>query len=90
VELEKKDALSIKKGDPITIRGPVSYVQGSVFGGENCVAIQVWPNSKDSVVGGFGMGNLGLPHTIVISVSKDVTCSVGRFKSLRVHTFMGE
>ncbi|MEI8372863.1 MAG: DUF4339 domain-containing protein [Planctomycetota bacterium] len=90
IELEKKDALSIQKGDPITIRGPVSYIQGSSLGATDCVAIQVWPNSKDSVTAGFGMRNLGIPHTIAVPVSKNVTCSVGRFNLLRVHTFLGE
>ena len=90
VELEKKDALSIQKGDPMEIRGPVSYVQGSVFGASDCVDIQVWPNSKESVVAGFGLGNLGTPHTIAVPISESVTCSVGRFKSLRAHAFDGE
>ena len=90
VELEKKDALSIQKGDPITVRGTVSYVQGSVFGGSDCVDIQVWPNSKESVATYFRMGNLGTPQTIAVPISGSVTCSVGQFKSLRVHTFNGE
>ena len=63
VELEKKDALSIQKGDPITVRGAVSYIEGSVLLANDCVVIQVWPNSEQSVVKGFGLGNLGQsPH----------------------------
>ena len=90
VELAKKDALSIQKGDPITVRGAVSYVEGSVLLANDCVDIQVWPNSQQSVVKGLGLGNLGTPHTLAMPVSDSVTCSVGRFKLMCVHTFFGE
>jgi len=70
VELEKKDALSIQKGDPMEIRGPVSYVQGSVFRRERLCRYTGWPNSKESVVAGFGLGNLGTPHTIAVPIPK--------------------
>ena len=48
VDLEKSKALSIHRGDPITVRGPVSYIEGSLFpSGSHCVVIQVRPNSKE-------------------------------------------
>ncbi len=90
VDLERSKALSIHKGDPITVRGTVSYIQGGLLlSGDNCVAIQVWPNSKDSVTKGFGLGNLGTPHTLVVPVSDSVACSVGPFASLGVCHFLG-
>lgn len=90
INLEKKDALLIQKGDPITIRGPVSYKEGGVLFPSDCVDIQVWPNTDQSVVKGLGLGNLGSPQTIAMPVSGGVSCSVGRFGSLPVHTYFGE
>jgi len=90
VELEKKDALSIQKGDPIAVQGAVSYIQGSVLLASDCVDIQIWPNSEQSITKGLGLGNLGSPHTIAVPISGSVTCSVGRFKLLHVHRYLGE
>jgi hypothetical protein len=92
VELEKKDALSIRKGDPITVRGAVSYVGGAVLlGGMDgyCIEMQVWPSNANhpSIM---GIGGMGQPHTIVVRVSDNVKCSVGRFRSLPVLRFMAQ
>ena len=94
IELKREDALSIHKGDPISVQGPVTYIEGSTlgFGSNNCVEIQVWPNSEENIVGQVfsGFGDLGSPHTIGVPVSDDVTCSVGRFKSMSIHKYGGE
>ena len=90
VELQRRDALSIRKGDPIMVEGPVSYVEGAQLMPEGCIAIQVWPNSGGSVVKHIGLGDLGTPHTIIVPVAPSVTCSVGPFKSLRVHKFLSD
>ncbi len=91
VKLDKEQALSIHKGDSITVRGPVSYVEGIVgpFGpGDHCVQIVVWPSDTDHPKM-LGIGGIGQPHTIVVPVAGNVSCSTGAFKSLPVLRYLG-
>jgi hypothetical protein len=88
VNLTQKDILSIHKGDPITLRGRVSYSAGMEIMpfADNCVALQVWPTDRDHP-GFLGLGGMGQPHTVVIPVADNLTCSIGPFKSLPVLSY---
>ena len=85
VVLATKDALSINKGDPVTIQGPISYREGQAWGdGENFVDIGVQPCRN----GPWGVeAHLGAPQTICVPVCDGVTCAIGPFKWLPVHSY---
>jgi hypothetical protein len=81
VDLKKEDALTLKKGEPIIVQGPISYESKIpfIFGGPNCcIAIRVYPPLADHLLGIYP------EYIIYVPISDKVRCSVGQFKSLAV------